>query len=46
MYNKINGLAVNFRSVAGNFLSLPSAWQGTGKEVQDKNDIIDSPACF
>jgi hypothetical protein len=46
MPSEINGLAVKLRSVAGNFLSLPSAWQGTGREVQDKNDIIDSPACF
>jgi hypothetical protein len=44
--SKINSLWVNLRGVAGNFLSLPSAWQGTGRETQDKNDIIDSPVCF
>jgi hypothetical protein len=46
MFNKINGLAVTLRSVAGTFLSLPSAWQGISREMQNKNDIIDSMACF
>jgi hypothetical protein len=46
MSNKINGLAVNLGSVAGNFFSLPSAWQGISREMQNKNDIIDSMACF
>jgi hypothetical protein len=46
MLSKINGLAVNLGSVAGNFFSLPSGWQGISREMQNKNDIIDSLACF
>jgi hypothetical protein len=43
---KINNLRVIPRTIAGKVFSLPSAWQGIGRETQDKKDSIDSPTCF
>ena len=32
--------------MAGKVFSLPSAWQGIGREARGKNDIVDSGGCF
>jgi hypothetical protein len=43
---KINTLRADSCTTAGKVVSLLSAWQGIGREMRGKDDIIDKVACF